>query len=100
MPIEPVALPDFFLSFFTAALIIVCATLYAALFAWGKLSGRRGALWAAAVAYLALLVSVTVFSQINHFSGYWLLLSVLMLLGYAFAPVMIWHLCDVSHRHE
>lgn len=100
MLIEPVALSDFFLSFFSAAMIILSATLYAALYAWGRIRAKRGFYLGAAVAYLALLICVGIFSNVNHFSGYWWLLSLTMAVGYAFMPGLIWHLCVATHGDE
>jgi hypothetical protein len=97
MPIEPVALSDFFLSFFSAAMLILLAALYAALFAWGKTLRKPALLWGAAVIYLALLVCLVVFSQVNHFNGFWQILSVLMACGYAVAPYVILRLCQATH---
>lgn len=100
MLIEPVALSDFFLSFFSAAMIILTATVYAGLFAWAKISARRNVYWGAWLAYAILLVCVGVFSIVNNFTGYWLLLSLTMVLGYAFMPRLIWHLCVATHTLE
>lgn len=100
MLIEPVALSDFFLSFFSAAMIILTAVLYAALFAWAKISARQVINIYAWLAYIALLVCVAVFSAVNHFSGYWLVLSVVMAIGYAFMPRLIWRLCVATHGDE
>lgn len=100
MRVEPVALSDFFLSFFSAAMIIFTAALYAALFAWAKLSKRRLAHLGTWLAYAALLVCVVLFSSVNHFSGHWLLLSITMAIGYAFMPHVIWHLCVATHVDE
>jgi len=100
MLIEPVALSDFFLSFFSAAMIILSATLYAALYAWGKIRSKPRFYWGAALAYLTLLGCVLVFSQVNHFNGYWWLLSLTMVIGYAFMPGAIWHLCVATHGDE
>lgn len=100
MLIEPVALSDFFLSFFSAAMIIFTAALYAALFAWAKFSNRRPAYIGAWLAYATLLGCVGIFSVVNHFSGHWLLLSFTMAVGYAFMPHVIWHLCVATHGNE
>lgn len=97
MLLEPVALSDFFLSFFSAAMIILTATIYAALYAWGKIRSRRGFYLGAGIAYLALLISVAVFSQVNHLVGHWLWLSATMALGYGLMPMLIWNLCVASH---
>lgn len=100
MLIEPVALSDFFLSFFSAAMIILLGAIYAGLFAWGKITSRNGFQLAAGVAYFSLLIAVGVFSQINHFNGYWLGLSFLMVAGYGLMPYAIWRLCLATHTDE
>jgi hypothetical protein len=100
MLIEPVALSDFFLSFFSAALIILLATIYAALYAWSKISGRRVFGMAAWLVYASLLICVGVFSYVNHFNDYWLLLSLLMVLGYGWMPRLIWKLCAATHDED
>lgn len=100
MLVEPVALSDFFLSFFSAAMIILTATLYAGLFAWGRISGHRAAHIGALLSYAGLLAAVGVFSLVNNFTGYWLLLSLTMLVGYAFMPYAIWRLCVATHADE
>ena len=100
MLVEPVALSDFFLSFFSAAMIILTAALYATLYAWAKISARRAMHVAAWLAYAALLVCVGVFSSVNHLNGYWQLLSLTMAIGYAFMPRVIWNLCVATHADE
>lgn len=100
MLVEPVALSDFFLSFFSAAMIILSAALYAALYAWAKIKTRPRFYWGAWLAYAALLVCVGIFSTVNHFTGYWLWLSLSMAVGYAFMPRFIWRLCVATHAEE
>lgn len=100
MLIEPVALADFFLSFFSAAMIILLGTLYAGLFAWAKITAQYRFQFGAWLVYLALLVAVAVFSQINHFTGFWLALSFLMVVGYGWMPYVIWRLCIATHTDE
>ncbi|MCQ8118435.1 hypothetical protein [Methylomonas rosea] len=100
MLIEPVALSDFFLSFFSAALIILLATVYASLYAWAKISGRRALSIGAWLTYAALLICVGVFSYVNHFNDYWLVLSLLMALGYGWMPRLIWKLCAATHDED
>lgn len=97
MLVEPVALSDFFLSFFSAAMIMLAATVYAVLYTWAKIKPHRGFYLGACFAYAALLACVGVFSAVNHFTGYWLLLSLAMAVGYAFMPRLIWRLCVATH---
>lgn len=100
MLIEPVALADFFMSFFSAAMIILLAAVYAGLFAWAKIKQNRLMLYLAWLAYAALVGCLIFFSIINHFSGYWLALSVLMVLGYGWMPHFIWGLCVATHAED
>ncbi|MDP2902034.1 MAG: hypothetical protein Q8N96_02855 [Methylovulum sp.] len=95
--IEPVALKDFFITFFSAALIIMAGASYALLFAWSKVNPKTSIKLAAYSAYLVLAASVAELTQTAHFSGYWLIISIMMLIGYFFAPIGIWHLCVKTH---
>lgn len=95
--LEPVALKDFFITFFSSALIIMAGASYALLFAWSKINGSFRLRLAAWAAYVVLLLAVVTLSRAANFSGYWLLISVLMVLGYFFAPIGIWHLCAQTH---
>lgn len=98
--IEPVALSDFFISFFSGALIILTAAVYAALFAWEKLRGGillRCGSW---LAYGLLLACVAVFAKALHLNGPWRILVVLMVAGYWWMPRLIWRLCTATHAHE
>ena len=98
--IEPIALQDFFISFFVSALIILSGACYALLYAWSKTSGRLRLRWMAYLAYLVLLISVVILSLVAHFSGYWLWLSVAMVIGYFMAPIAIWQLCIKTHHQS
>jgi hypothetical protein len=96
--IEPVALEDFFISFFVSALIILSGACYALLYAWSKLKGPNALRWAAYGAYCILAISVLVLTRISHFTSDWLWLSFIMLAGYYLAPIAIWHLCVKTHH--
>jgi hypothetical protein len=95
--IEPVALKDFFITFFSSALIIMAGASYALLFAWSKVNVNPRIKIAAWFAYAVLLVSVVELTRAANFSGYWLIISVVMVIGYFFAPIGIWHLCEKTH---
>lgn len=100
--IEPVALKDFFLTFFSAAMVIMTGGLYALLFAYARLKRYPRLMPLAYVAYLGLFVSVMVLAlAANLFnSGFWTVIVFLMLIGYLLAPHAIWHLCVGTHVHE
>lgn len=97
--IEPVALQDFFITFFSSALIILAGAGYALLYAWSKLKSDSRFKIAAYVSYVLLIISVLELTRAAQFQGYWLVMSFLMLVGYFFAPIGIWHLCVKTHRH-
>lgn len=95
--IEPVDLQDFFATFFASALIILAGASYALLIAWSKLHPESRIKYLAYCAYCVLLVAVVILTKTAHFKGYWLILSWVMVIGYFFAPIAIWHLCVKTH---
>lgn len=98
--IEPVALSNFFLSFFTAAMIILTAALYAAVYAWGEITDRTAVRIGSLFVYALLLVCVVVFVNVANLTGYWQIVAVLMTLGYWWMPRFIWRLCVATHADE
>jgi hypothetical protein len=100
--IEPVALKDFFLTFFSAAMVIMTGGLYALLFAYARVKHRPGFLPWAYAAYLGLVVSVLSLAYAANLfiNGFWIVIVLLMLVGYLLAPHAIWHLCVGTHRDE
>jgi hypothetical protein len=95
--VEPVALSDFFISFFSGALIILIAAMYAALFAWEKLRASALLRYASFLVYALLLICVWIFAQALHLEGHWRILTVLMAVGYWWMPRLIWRLCAATH---
>ena len=98
--IEPVALKDFFITFFSSALIIMAGASYALLFAWSKVNPNSRIKIAAYASYLVLIVSVLELTRAANFSGYWLMISIAMVVGYFFAPIGIWYLCVKTHADQ
>jgi len=98
--IEPVALADFFMSFFTAALIILTAVVYVTLYTWAEVKHKRFVKYASWFVYAALIGCVLLFSRIMHLNGYWQILSVLMALGYWWMPRLILRLCVATHEED
>lgn len=95
--IEPVALQDFFITFFASALVILFGAGYAGLYAWAKLRGKPGLLAWAYACYAVLAAAVFVLARTAHFTNEWRILVVFMLTGYLLAPLGIWKLCHASH---
>ncbi len=95
--LEPVALKDFFITFFSSALIIMAGASYALFFTWSKVNTHLGIKISAYVSYLILLVSVYQLTLAANLIGHWRIISYLMVVGYFFAPIAIWHLCKKTH---
>jgi uncharacterized Tic20 family protein len=95
--IEPVALKDFFITFFSSALIIMAGASYALLFTWSKVNPRLSIKLSAYISYLILLASVYQLTLAANLIGYWRIISYLMVIGYFFAPIFIWHLGKKTH---
>lgn len=98
--IEPVALQNFFITFFSAAAVILCGAGYAGLFAWARLGNRRQLMRWAYASYAALAVAVYALAVATNLDGVWIAIASLMLFGYLLAPHAIWHLCVATHQHE
>jgi hypothetical protein len=98
--IEPVELQDFFLSFFSAAMVILAGALYALLFTLGKQRGSVPLLALAYAAYGLLAVSVLLLARVLHLEGFWQVVTFFMLIGYLLAPHGIWRLCVSTYGRE
>lgn len=98
--IEPVALQDFFTLFFAAALVIMAGASYALLYAWSKTNPNFSIKVAAYVAYAILLIAIITVSRAANFSGSWQVLTIMLAIGYFFAPIGIWQLCIKTHTHN
>ena len=96
--IDPVALQDYFVTFFSAAMIIMAGASYALLYAWSKVNASLRIKLAAYFSYLVLILSVIELTRAAQFQGYWLIISFLMVIGYFFAPIGIWYLCEKTHN--
>lgn len=95
--IDPVHLEDFFIAFFSAAMVILMGAAYALCFAFGKLQQRTILTVCAYVSYGILAVCVYFLSDALNLNGYWQILVWIMLAGYLLAPHGIWHLCRGTH---
>jgi len=98
--IEPVALHDFFITFLSAAMVIICGAGYAALFASARLKGHSGLMAWAYFFYVLLALAVFVLADAANLSGPWNVVTAVMLAGYLLAPHAIWHICASTHDRE
>ena len=67
--IEPVALEDFFITFFSSALIILAGASYALLFAWSKVNSATSIKVVTYISYFTLILSVAELTRAAHFQG-------------------------------
>ena len=98
--IEPVELKDFFVTFFSAALVILSGAGYAGLYALAKLRGNPRLLLSAYACYAVLAGATFLLARATHLNGQWQVLVGLMLTGYLLTPLGIWKLCVASHGDE
>ncbi len=100
--IEPVKMADFFVTFFSAASVIIFGALYALLFAYSRIKKETRLMPLAYAAYAVLCISVIVLANVANLfkQPVWASIVVFMLAGYLFAPHAIWHLCVGTHADE
>ena len=98
--IEPVALENFFIAFFSAAMVIICGALYALLFAYSRVHHQPRLMPLAYGAYGLHFTSVMVLAYAMNLHGFWQIVVVAMLVGYLLAPHGIWYLCQGTHTAE
>ena len=98
--IEPVKMADFFVTFFSAASVIIFGALYALLFAYSRLKNVPRMMPLAYAAYAALFASVIVLANVANLFGslFWQFIVLLMLVGYLLTPRFIFHLCVATHE--
>lgn len=98
--IEPVKMADFFITFFSAASVIIFGALYALLFAFSRMKDVPRLMPLAYAAYAVLFVSVMVLANVANLFGspFWQFIVFLMLVGYFLAPRFIFKLCEATHE--
>lgn len=98
--IEPVKIADFFITFFSAASVIIFGALYALLFAYSRMKNIPRVMSLAYIAYAALFASVMELAYVANLFGslFWIVIVILMLVGYFLAPRAIWRLCVDTHE--
>jgi hypothetical protein len=100
MIVEPVDVQDFLLAVAAGGVIVLAGAIYALLFALSRIQGRPGLMPLAYAAYAVLAVAVVYLARAAHFSGFWTVVAVLMVVGYLLAPHGVWRLCVGTHEAE
>lgn len=96
----PVAIEDFLITFIAGAFVLLAGAGYALAFAWSRLYQRPALMILAWASYAILTFSVIVLTHTMNFTGYWLSLTAIMLVGYLLAPHAIWHLSVGTHKQH
>jgi hypothetical protein len=98
--IEPVQLDNFFVTFLSAAMVVITGAVYALLFAWSRFYRKPRLMVLAYGAYAMLVTAVWVLADATNLQGFWRILVILLVLGYLLAPHGIWHLCVGIHTER
>lgn len=81
----------------SAALVVLSGALYSLLFALGKLRDSQALVRFAFAAYAVLFVCAFVLGRALGLGRYWIIVIVVMLIGYLITPMAVWHLCVGTH---
>jgi hypothetical protein len=82
------------------AAIVLMGASYALFFVLGRLHASRAMRWASLLSYVLLILSVVVLADSFALSGFWILVTAVMLVGYFLLPRVIWHLCVGTHAGD
>lgn len=95
--IDPVSTQHIMAAAIAGALVILFGAVYALIFALSRLQRRPLLMLWAYAAYAVLVAAVWVLSTTLNLSGFWQIVSAVMVVGYFIAPRLIWHLCAATH---
>lgn len=100
--VEPAQIGAFFTIFFSAAMVVVLGALYALLLALSRLKALPALLPLAHLAYAGLFVATVLLARATNLfaSVFWAVTVTALLVGYWFAPRLIWHLCARTHAAQ
>ncbi len=94
---DAIELQNLFIGTMAGAAIVLLGAFYALFYALGKQQNHRGAAAAALLSYAALVGATYLFAQALALSGFWIFVTVVMLIGYFVAPRIVWRLCVGVH---
>lgn len=84
----------------SGGLVVIFGAAYALLFALSNLFRKKYIMKLSYISYVLLFVSVMFLIESLNLQSGWLILTLVMLFGYWFAPRIIWHLCTETHQLE
>ena len=97
---EPMELQNLFFGTMSGAAVVLMGAFYALFFALGRLHKSRLFAAAALASFALLAAAVYVLVQALSLSGFWIVVTVVMLVGYFLAPRAIWHLSEGTHADD
>lgn len=98
--IEPVEIQRFALAALSAGAIVLFGACYAVFLALSRLHAFAALRHLSNLSYASLAVSVGGLAWFLRLDGGWLILIVLLLVGYYVAPRFIWRLSVATHEPE
>ena len=97
---EPMGLQAMFFGTMAGAGVVLTGALYALFFALARLHSNRTMGGASLACYLLLVFCVYVLADALALSGFWIVVTAVMLAGYFLLPRAIWHLCVGTHAAD
>ena len=96
--LDPVELQRIATAALSAGAIVLFGAFYAICLALGRLKTLSFLLRISYAAYAALVVATLLFAWAMNLTGWWLVLVVVLLVGYFVAPRAIWRLSVATHE--
>ena len=81
----------------SGGMVVIFGAAYALFFALSNLFREKYFMKLSYISYIFLFISVIFLIESLNLQSGWLILTLIMLIGYWFAPRIIWHLCAETH---
>ncbi len=95
---EPVELQNMIIAVAAGAMVVLLGAVYAFTFAIAKLHKSRSLHIITYAVFAGFSASVLVLADALNLTGYWWIVTIVMLLGYLIAPQAIWKLSVGTHE--
>ena len=94
---EPVEVNDILISVIAGALVVLFGALYALALALGRLNGSKVLIGLAYGFFALLAVAALILADALRLTGFWQMVTAVIVAGYLLAPHAIWKLCAGTH---
>ena len=94
---DAISLQNLFIGTMSGAAIVLLGAFYALFHALERLHHHAGAAAASWLSYAGLVWMTYLFANALALSGFWIVVTIVMLIGYFIAPRVIWRLCLGVH---